>query len=114
LFRVAARDLELHGVPIPKGSTVNVRYAAANRDPEQFENPDELDLERKNAATHLAFGTGTHHCLGAPLARRELHWAFTALLEQTRDVHLAPGQNDFAVAPNYCLRALKQLHVEWS
>jgi cytochrome P450 len=111
LFRVAARDVELHGVKIPRGATVNVRYAAANRDPEHFENPDALDLERKNAATHLGFGTGVHHCLGAPLARRELHWAFAALLERVDGIHLAPGKNDFAIAPNYCLRALKQLHI---
>jgi cytochrome P450 len=114
LFRVATRDLELHGVAIPSGATVNVRYAAANRDPEHFENPDALDLERKNAATHLGFGTGVHHCLGAPLARRELHWAFAALLEGVTDIHLAPGRNDFAIAPNYCLRALKQLHIAFT
>ena len=114
LFRVAARDIELHGVTIPKGATVNVRYAAANRDPEHFENPDALDLERKNAATHLAFGTGVHHCLGAPLARRELHWAFTALLERTRNLRLAPGKNDFAHHPSLILRGLRELHLEWA
>jgi cytochrome P450 len=114
LFRVATRDLELHGIAIPSGATVNVRYAAANRDPEHFENPDALDVERKNAATHLGFGTGVHHCLGAPLARRELHWAFAALLEGVTDIHLAPGRNDFAIAPNYCLRALKQLHIAYT
>jgi cytochrome P450 len=113
LFRVAANDVELCGVKIPKGTTINVRYAAANRDPAQFENPDELDLERKNAATHLAFGTGAHHCLGAPLARRELHWGFSALLERTRGIRLAPGKNELAIAPNYCLRALKELHIEF-
>jgi cytochrome P450 len=113
LFRVATRDVTLHGVTIPKGATVNVRYAAANRDPEQFANPDVLDVERKNAATHLGFGTGIHHCLGAPLARRELHWAFSALLESVTDLRLAPGRNDFAIARNYCLRALEELHVEF-
>jgi cytochrome P450 len=114
LFRIATRDVELHGVQIPKGATINVRYAAANRDPEHFENPDALDLERKNAATHLGFGTGVHHCLGAPLARRELYWAFAALLERVDGIHLAPGKNDFAVAPNYCLRALKRLHIAFT
>lgn len=111
LFRVAARDVELHGVTIAKGATVNARYAAANRDPAQFENPDALDLERKNAATHLAFGTGVHHCLGAPLARRELYWGFKSLLERAGNIRLAPGRNELAIAPNYCLRALRELHV---
>jgi cytochrome P450 len=114
LFRVARRAFTLHGVTIPSGATVNVRYAAANRDPRQFENPDALDVERKNAATHLGFGTGVHHCLGAPLARRELHWAFRALLDRVKDLRLAPGENDFAIAPNYCLRALRELHVTFA
>jgi cytochrome P450 len=114
LFRVATRDIELHGVTIPKGATVNARYAAANRDPRHFENPDALDVERKNAATHLAFGTGVHHCLGAPLARRELHWAFSALLERVTDIRLTPGENDLAIAPNYCLRALKRLNITFA
>lgn len=113
LFRVAVNDVEMHGVTIERGETVNVRYAAANRDPEHFENPDVLDLERKNAATHLGFGTGVHHCLGAPLARRELHWGFSALLERTRNIRLAPGKNELRIAPNYCLRALEELHVEF-
>ncbi len=114
LFRVAANDIEMHGVTIPKGTTLGIRYAAANRDPAQFENPDALDLERKNAATHLAFGTGAHHCLGAPLARRELYWGFKSLLERVDEIRLAPGKNDFAIAPNYCLRALKELHIEFT
>ena len=114
LFRVASKDVELHGVMIPKGTTLGIRYAAANRDPAQFENPDALDLERKNSATHLAFGTGAHHCLGAPLARRELYWGFKSLLERVDEIRLAPGKNDFAIAPNYCLRALKELHIEFT
>ncbi len=70
LFRWASRDFELHGVTIPKGSMLNVRYAAANRDGEQFECPEKLDLSRDKPGRHLAFGSGIHHCLGAPLARR--------------------------------------------
>ena len=69
LFRMAAQDIELHGVTIPKGSMVNVRYAAANRDERQFECPAELDLEREKPGRHLGFGSGVHHCIGAPLAR---------------------------------------------
>jgi cytochrome P450 len=113
LFRVAAEDVELHGVKIPEGATLNVRYAAANRDPEHFENPDLLDLERENASSHLAFGLGVHACLGAPLARRELYWGFRTLLERTTNLRLTPGAPEPRHHPNFCLRALRELHLEF-
>ena len=113
LFRVAAKDTELHGVSIPKGSMINIRYAAANRDEREFECPADLDLERQKPGRHLGYGSGVHHCLGAPLARRELWWAFKALVDRIEDMWFAPGKNDFAVAPNFALRALKELHIEF-
>ena len=113
LFRTAAKDIELHGVHIPAGSMINVRYAAANRDEREFECPEKLDLERSKPGRHLAFGSGIHHCLGAPLARRELYWAFRALVESVDEMWFAPGKNDFTVAPNFALRALKELHIEF-
>ena len=66
MMRTAKNEYTLHGVTIPKGAQVDLRYAAGNRDPEQFPNPDEIDLERRNTASHLGFSTGTHYCLGAP------------------------------------------------
>jgi cytochrome P450 len=113
LFRTAVEDIELHGVHIPKGSMINVRYAAANRDEREFERPDTLDLDRSKPGRHLAFGSGIHHCLGAPLARRELYWAFRALVEKVDEMWFAPSKNDFTVAPNFALRALKELHIEF-
>lgn len=113
LFRMAAEDIELHGVKIPKGAMVNVRYAAANRDEREFDCPADIDLERKKPGRHLGFGSGIHHCLGAPLARREMFWAFQALIDRVDDLRFAPGKNDFEVAPNFALRAMKELHVEF-
>ncbi len=113
LFRIAKKDIELHGVEIPAGSTINIRYASANRDESHFECPEELNLERKNAGSHLAFGSGTHHCLGAPLARRELHWGFKAMIEHFDEMWFAEGKNDFRHAPNFSLRALNELHIEF-
>ena len=113
LFRVAATDIELHGVSIPKGALINLRYAAGNRDEREFACPEALDLERDKPGRHLAFGSGVHHCLGAPLARRELYWSFKTLLERIDEMWLAPGRNDFSVAPNVALRALKELHIEF-
>ena len=113
LFRVAATDAELHGVTIPKGALINLRYAAGNRDEREFACPEALDLERDKPGRHLAFGSGVHHCLGAPLARRELYWSFKTLLERIDEMWFAPGRNDFGVAPNVALRALKELHIEF-
>ena len=100
------------GVTIPKGTVVNVRYAAANRDPARFAEPDRIDLTRKNAASHLGFGSGVHHCLGAPLARRELWWGFTAFLDRIEEFRLAPGKNQLRHVPHFYLRCLQELHIE--
>lgn len=111
LLRETSEDIELHGVTIPAGAIVSLRFAAANRDERKFENPDDFDLERKNPRTHLAFGLGTHHCLGAPLARRELYYGFKVLFERFEEMWFIEGENDFHYAPNYFLRALKQLNI---
>ena len=114
LFRSAAQDVELHGVTIPKGATINIRYGAANRDEREFECPEQLDLDRDKPGRHLAFGSGVHHCLGAPLARRELYWSFRALLDRIDTMRFVPGANDFTVQPNFALRALNELHIEFT
>ena len=111
LFRTAAVDVEMHGVVIPAGSVVNVRYAAANRDPRHFDCPEVMDLDRENLRSHLAFGFGSHHCLRAPLARRELILGFRALVDRVDDMWFVEGSNDFTHHPNFCLRALKELHI---
>ena len=113
LMRFCAVDTEMGGTTIPAGALVNVRFAAANRDERMFECPEKLDLERPRAGAHMAFGSGTHHCLGAPLARRELTWGFTAVVERFEDMWFAPGKNDFAIHPHFLLRSLKALHIEF-
>ena len=111
LFRVAARETVLGGVTIPKDAIVNVRYAAANRDELQFPNAECLDLERRNAGAHLGFGSGLHHCLGASLARCELHWAFTAVLDRFERIWLRQERESVQYHPSYVLRALSQLQI---
>lgn len=113
LMRFCARETELSGMTIPAGAIVNVRYAAANRDERVFACPDQLDLERPRAGSHMAFGSGTHHCLGAPLARRELTWGFTAVVDRFADMAFAPGRNDFRIRPHFLLRSLAELHIEF-
>jgi len=114
LTRTAKSDMELHGVKIPKGSTLMVRFAAGNRDPEHFACPNDLDVERGNAASHLGFSSGTHYCMGAPLARRELYWGFKAFVDNVAEFSLAEGRNDLRHFPNYALRALNELHIEFT
>ena len=113
LMRFTHKDVELDGVTIPAGSVVNVRYGAANRDERFFECPEKLDLDRPKAGAHMAFGSGTHHCLGAPLARRELTWGFQAVVDRFEDMHFAEGLNDFSYHPHFLLRSLKQLNIEF-
>ena len=113
LFRMAANDIEMHGVLIPKGAMINVRYAAANRDEREFECPADLNLEREKPGRHIGFGSGIHHCLGAPLARRELFWAFQALIDRVDGMRFTAGQNSFEVAPNFSLRAMQELRIEF-
>lgn len=111
-FRYALVDAEVGGVEIPKGSLVHLRFAAANRDPRQFPDPDELDLHRTNAATHMAFGSGEHHCVGAPLARLELTTTFARILERWESFELLP-ENTFEHLPGLSLRTLEALHVRF-
>jgi cytochrome P450 len=70
ISRTTTREAELSGVCIPKGDRVTLYFGAANRDPDEFSNPEEFRLDR-GLGNHLAFGMGIHYCLGAPLARAE-------------------------------------------
>jgi hypothetical protein len=81
-FRAPKTDVELGGVPVPRGSMVILLLAGANRDPEAFEDPDRFDLHRTGGAEHLAFSAGIHYCLGAPLARLEATVAIERLVQR--------------------------------
>jgi cytochrome P450 len=111
LWRVVTKDTELQGVAIPKGSLLQLRYAAANRDERVFDNSEQLDVCRKNAGDHIAFGYGTHFCPGAFLGRKEMQVAFARLLHRLTNIQLAEGKNDLTHWPNTVLRGLKELHI---
>jgi cytochrome P450 len=112
-FRIAVQDYEMRGVTIPKGAMVHLRFAAANRDPEQFDDPGTFDLHRPNVKTHLAFSQGVHHCIGSPYARLELNTAFRSLLAAFDDIRLAPGYETLAHVPGLSLRTLKSLNITY-
>ena len=110
---MAAEDVELRGITIPAGTMINIRYASANRDQREFECPEKLDLHREKPGRHLGFGSGIHHCLGAPLARRELYWAFKALCDRVERMSFSVDKNTFEQVPSFSLRSLKELHIEF-
>nr|WP_246458185.1 cytochrome P450 [Saccharopolyspora gloriosae] len=110
--RTALEDVELHGQTIRRGELVTLSLSTANRDPEQFPEPDRLDLARSGAG-HLAFGHGIHHCLGAQLARVELRAGFSGLLGRfpTLRLAVAPEQVPLrSAAVNYGVHTLL---VDW-
>jgi cytochrome P450 len=110
IFRVATRDTELRGVPITAGEMIGVVLAAGNYDPEMFECPHAIQLDRANAKRHLTFGSGSHTCLGAPLARLEVTIAISALLAAFDRIELVPGPPP-AYFPAYMIRSMQSLPV---
>lgn len=110
VFRYATEDVDVSGTTIPKGSLVILSLAAANRDPEHFPSPDELDLTRQDIE-HMAFGGGIHYCLGARLARLEGEIAIGSLLSRFPHLRLAIPFADVRWKPLNFLRGLTELPV---
>ena len=113
LYRYTVQDTTIGETFIPKGSMVHIRFAAGNRDEGQYPDAETFDITRQNAATHLAFSHGQHHCMGAPVSRMEMKVAFRVLLERLNNIRLAPGRNDFKHLPGFTLRALEKLELEF-
>jgi cytochrome P450 len=112
LPRWAAADVELGGHTIRRGDDVIVILGSANRDSERFEDADALDLERADTK-HVAFGRGSHYCLGAPLARLEGEVALRALLTRLPGLRLAVPRDELRWRPVPLFRSLVSLPVEW-
>ena len=113
MWRTATEDTEVGGVPIPKGAFLMVRFAAGNRDESVFSCGHEMKVDRDNASNHLAFGQGTHFCLGAQLARSEMQIALGSLLARTDNWGLVEGKNTLTHNPNVLLRGLKDLYISF-
>ena len=113
LPRVVTKDTELGGYALQAGDFVMLRYGAANRDERAFENPDAVDLQRRKAGTQMAFGSGVHHCIGAPLARQELNLGFAALLKRIENIRLDPNEPPPEAEPSFVLRNLAHLHIRF-
>jgi cytochrome P450 len=88
--RTARHDTELGGRPVQAGERVMIYWASANRDGDEFDDPDTFDLDRA-VNRHIAFGAGPHRCAGSNLARMNLRIAFEELVRRLTDVRLQPG-----------------------
>lgn len=104
-------DVLISGVEIPAGSNLVISFAAANRDPAIFENPDRFDVHRANSRRHLTFGNGIHMCLGAPLARMEMKLLVEQFLVRFPDCVKSPGA-EVEYARAFAFRAPHSLTVD--
>lgn len=111
IWRVAARDTELGGVAIPRGSRLVVSFGSANRDEVVFADADDFQPDRANLHEHLGFGRGVHFCIGASLARMEGRVALEELT--ARLASLSPADtNDFTYHDSFMLRGLLKLDLD--
>lgn len=108
-FRTTTREIEMAGVTIPAGEKVILLWGSANRDPEQFPDPDRFDIER-TPNDHVAFGEYIHYCLGAPLARLEARIATEQILARMRNIRPDPAGGRERV-DNPFFRGLKRFPV---
>ncbi|WP_024934888.1 cytochrome P450 [Actinomadura welshii] len=111
--RTTTRPVTLGGVDLPEGADLYVHYAAAQRDPEIFDDPDALDVHRPNVKRHFAFGRGVHTCLGAPLARLEARVALECLIDRLPNLRLAPDAPPERWIPSMLTPGLERLDLEW-
>ncbi len=113
LWRVVTQDTELGGVKLPKGASLALGYASANRDEAVFDDAETYDVERPKPGAHLAFGSGPHHCPGAALARQEIYSTFTIVLNRLENIRLKDPDDPFEHVPSSFLRGLAHLNIEF-
>ncbi|MDA2486574.1 cytochrome P450 [Bacillus cereus] len=106
--RWAAEPFQIHHQTIQKGDMVIIALASANRDETVFENPEIFDITRENNR-HIAFGHGSHFCLGAPLARLEAKIAITTLFNRMPELQIKGNCEEIKWQGNYLMRSLEEL-----
>jgi cytochrome P450 family 144 len=108
-YRHVVNDTELCGVELPAGSRLLLLWGAANRDPAQFDDPQQFRLDRAAGKGHITFGKGTHFCVGAALARLEAKTVLGHLLERTSNVEVADAGHWL---PSLLVRRLETLQLD--
>jgi cytochrome P450 family 142 subfamily A polypeptide 1 len=112
MCRVATADTEVAGGVVSKGQQVVLMYGSANRDPKVFDRPEEFDVTR-NPNPHIAFGFGTHFCLGAALARMEIRLFFEELVRRVDSFRTTPGTEPVEM-PNAFVFGLRSAHLDFA
>jgi cytochrome P450 len=110
--RTAREDVVLSGQRIAAGEVIICSLATANRDPDLGADLDSFDLSRK-ISTHMAFGHGIHHCVGAPLARMEMRIAYPALLQRFPDLHVTVPIEEVPFRSYTVVYGVESLPVAW-
>lgn len=110
--RVALEEVEIAGAHIQPGDGIFAISASANRDPEEFPNPDSLNIERE-ASHHVSFGYGIHRCLGQQLARIELHVVFEKLFKRFPNMQVAEPVESLPFKYDSQIYGLYRLPVTW-
>jgi cholest-4-en-3-one 26-monooxygenase len=110
MCRTAVSDYDIGGVTVRAGQQVVLMYGSANRDPAHFVDPERFDVTRQ-PNSHLAFGFGTHFCLGAALARLEIATFFDQLRRRVAVMRLAPGT--VVEMPNAFVFGMRQAIVDF-
>ena len=119
MFRLPRVTKAVGDTEIPAGSHAMLVLSGANRDPREFECPNEFRVDRENARHHLAFGRGVHLCAGAALARAEGCIGIERLLDRLPDIRISEAAHGPADArryeypPSFQMRGLRQLHLEF-
>lgn len=111
--RLVLEDTEIGGVPVEQGAIVICVWGSANYDEDVFADAERFDPERENIKDHMAFGLGTHFCLGAPLARLEGRVAFEQLLTRLPGLRLAAGAEDPPNVDSPLFRGPAEVRIEF-
>ena len=111
MCRVATEDVAVAGGTVRSGQQAVLMYGSANRDPAVFDHPEEFDVTRTPNG-HIAFGFGTHFCLGAALARTELRVFFEELVQRVASFRLTPGTSPVEM-PNAFVYGLRSAHLDF-
>ena len=111
-FRLVLQDTRIGEIGVPEASIVMAMNGAANRDPREFDRPEEFDLSRKRVQSHIAFGHGEHFCPGASLARAEARVAFECLLNRLDDIELAEPES-LTYVNSFIIRGLERLDIRF-
>lgn len=109
--RTLTADHEMRGQKMGEGDKIYLSYCSANRDEEVFADPDRFDITRENAKDHLAFGSGTHFCMGAQLARTQLRILFTEILTRLPDIRVVGSPEYLA---SLWFNAIQHMDVEYT